>query len=293
MKATPDDISTALSGFLIDNILKSELPQTLINRCNSPVKLITTKLTNDDTTKTIETANSSLSGINLIIPFLFSILLAISIMISSTYMLQGLGGEKENRLMEILLSSVSTRQLLTGKVLGLAAAGLIQALVWVISLPFLLKFGKSVLGGVISTIELPIEFLVLGIIFFILGYILFATLCAGIGAINSTYQEGTQIASIFLIFILIPLWTASGAIMYPDSIIWKIITFFPLTAPTEVMVRLGTGSIEIWEMIVSAAVLALSIIGELFITIKFFKAYLLMYGKRPKFTEIIRSFKTN
>jgi ABC-2 type transport system permease protein len=104
-----------------------------INVIESPLNLVTTRITS-----TGAVASEQGGYGNLIIPSIFSFLLVLSLSFSSAYLIQGLGEEKENRLIEVLLSSVSTRQLLIGKVLGLGAAGLIQVLVWLISLPLLL-----------------------------------------------------------------------------------------------------------------------------------------------------------
>ena len=137
----------------------------------APLNVVTIRLT---TTGVVAPEQGGFG--NFIIPAVFGFLLALSIIFSSTYLLQGLGEEKENRLMEILLSSVSTRQLITGKVLGIGAAGLTQVVVWVVSTPLLLNLAPSSIGGFISTIQIPANFLVLGIVYFILGYLLFAVL---------------------------------------------------------------------------------------------------------------------
>ncbi|PIW40363.1 MAG: ABC transporter permease, partial [Chloroflexi bacterium CG15_BIG_FIL_POST_REV_8_21_14_020_46_15] len=196
------------------------------------------------------------------------------------------------RLIEILLSSVSARQLLTGKVLGIGAAGLAQVVVWVVSSPLLLSLASSNFGGFISTIQLPANFIVLGIVYFILGYLLFAVVSAGVGAISSNSREGQQLIGIFTLPLFIPLWFMSLLMLFPNNPIWVVLTIFPLTAPVEVIIRLGVSNVPAWELAASIAVLGLSIIGVLLLTIRVFRTYLLMYGKRPKLGEIIRSLRT-
>jgi ABC-2 type transport system permease protein len=205
---------------------------------------------------------------------------------------EGLGDEKESRLIEVLLSSVSPRQLLTGKVLGLGAAGLVQVVVWLASLPLLLNLASSTIGGFFSTIQLPANFLVLGIVYFILGYLLFAALSAGVGAISSSARDGQPLTMIYAMLVFVPLWFASLLFIFPDSPIWIVLTIFPLTAPIEVMLRLGVAGIAPWELAVSLAVMLLSIIGALALSIKVFRVYLLMYGKRPSWGEIIQSLRS-
>jgi len=284
---TPSATTTAIKNFLTSNLLAGKVPANTLARIEAPLNLVTTRLTE---TGAVAPEQGGLE--NFIIPAVFSLLLALSIIFSSTYLLQGLGEEKENRLIEVLLSSVSTRQLLIGKVLGLGVAGLVQVAVWVISAPLLLSLASSSIGGFISTIQLPANFLVLAVLYFILGYLLFAVLSAGIGAISSNSREGQQLIGIFTFPIFIPLWAGSLQFMFPESPIWVILSIFPITAPVEVMLRLGVSDIPAWQLATSIAVLALSIIGGLLLTAKVFRTYLLMYGKRPGFGEIIRSLRS-
>jgi ABC-2 type transport system permease protein len=283
----PAEIATAIRNFLLSNLLAEKVPAATVDRVEAPLNLVTTRLTE---TGAIAPEQGGFG--NFIIPVVFSLLLSLSIVFSSTYLLQGLGEEKENRLIEILLSSVSARQLLTGKVFGIGAAGLAQVVVWVISVPILLSLASSTFGGFISTIQLPANFLVLAVVYFILGYLLFAVLSAGIGAISSNTREGQQLIAIFTLSLFIPLWFMSLLMLFPNNPIWVVLTIFPITAPVEVMIRLGVSDIPAWQLAASIAVLVLSIIGILSLTIKVFRTYLLMYGKRPRFGEIIRSLRS-
>jgi len=283
----PADITTAIKNFLLSNLLAGKVPAATVDRVEAPLNLVTTRLT-----ETGAVAPEQGGFGNLIIPVVFSLLLSLSIIFSSSYLLQGLGEEKENRLIEVLLSSVSARQLLTGKVIGIGAAGLAQVGVWVISTPLLLSLASSTFGGFTSTIRLPAAFLVLAVVYFILGYLLFAVLSAGIGAISSNSREGQQLIAIFTLPVFIPLWFMSLLMLLPNNPIWVILTIFPITAPVEVMIRFGVSEIPAWQLVASIAALVLSIIGILLLTIKVFRTHLLMYGKRVRFREIIRSLRS-
>ncbi len=284
---TPPATATVIKNFLTSNLLTGKVPPETVYRIESPLNLVVTRLT-----ETGEVAPEQGGFGNFVIPVVFSVLLVLSIMFSSTYLLQGLGEEKENRLIEILLSSITARQLLTGKVLGIGAAGLVQVAVWVISIPRLLNLASSSIGGFISTIQIPANFLVLAVVYFILGYLLFAVLSAGIGAVSSNSREGQQLIGILTVPALIPLWFMSLLMLFPNNPVWVVLTIFPLTAPVEVMVRLGVSDIPAWQLGTSIAVLGLSIIGILLLTTKVFRTYLLMYGKRPTFREILRNLRS-
>ncbi len=283
---TPIIINTVIKNFLTSNLLEDKVSAETIYRIEAPLELVVTRLT-----ETGEVAKEQGGYGNVIIPAIFALLLAMSLMLSSTYMIQGLGDEKENRLVEVLLSSVSSRQLLMGKVLGLGAAGLIQVVIWLASAPLLLKLASSSFGGFISTIQLPANFLILGIIYFILGYFLFAALSVGIGAISPNAREGQQLAMIYTLMNFVPLWFSSLLFVFPKHPIWLVLTIFPATAPVTVMLRLGVSDISVWELAVSMTVLVISIIGILFLSIRAFRTYLLMYGKRPGWGEIIRNLR--
>ena len=281
-----------IKNFLTSNLLADKVPPDIVSLIESPLYLEVTRLTKTGTVA------SEQSGIgNIIIPGVFSLLLGLTLMFCSNFLIQGLGEEKESRLIEVLLSSVSIRQLLTGKVLALGAAGLVQVLVWLISAPLLLNLASSSFGGsfgsFISKIQIPANFLILGFVYFILGYLLFAVLSVGVGAISPNAREGQQLAMIYtLVGPFTPLWFSALLINFPKIPIWVVLTIFPITAPVQTMLRLGVTGIPAWELAASIAVLGLSIIGGLLLAIKVFRVYLLMYGKRPSFGRIIHNLRS-
>jgi ABC-2 type transport system permease protein len=280
----PPDVQTGIKNFLTGNLLANKIPGATINVIESPLYLNTIRL---DDTGAIAKDQGGIS--NLIIPLIFGVLLAMSLSFSSAYLLQGLGEEKENRLMEILLSSVSTRQLVTGKVLGIGLAGLIQVVVWVISLPLLLHLASSSIGGFISTIHIQPNFLAAGIVYFILGYLLFAVLSLCVAAISPTAKEAQGLAAVFTIFSVAPFWFLSLLMLFPNSPVWIAFSIFPFSAPVLVMLRLGLYGIPVWQLAASMAVMVLSIIAGLLLSAKLLRIYLLMYGKRPNIREIARN----
>jgi ABC-2 type transport system permease protein len=120
---------------------------------------------------------------------------------------------------------------------------------------------------------------------------LFAALSAGVGAISPSVREGQQLSMIYAMLVYVPLWLASFLFIFPDSPIWTALTIFPVTAPIEVMLRLGVAGIPTWELVTSLAVMVLSIILVMFLAVRAFRVYLLMYGKRPAWGEIMRNLR--
>jgi len=284
--APPPAVSSAIEGFLDSNLLASEVPPELIGRVLTPTSIVTTTLTTEGTV-----AEDQGGYINFIIPTLFGVLLAIALNVSANYVLQSLGEEKENRLMEILLSTVSPGQLLTGKLLGRGAAGLLQVLLWVVSIPFLLRLASAAIGGALSTVQITPGLLVLGVAYFILGYLLFAVVSLAIAAICSTVREAQGLAPLFTLAAVAPFWFISLLMFFPNSPIWVVFSIFPFSAPVTMMLRLGITGVPTWQLAVSMAVLIASVLGGLWIAAKLLRIYLLMYGKRPRIREIVRALR--
>jgi ABC-2 type transport system permease protein len=281
----PSNVVNATQSFLVQNLLKDKVTSEIAMRVNYPLNLSNTVL---DETGNVSQGQGGFGAY--IISYVFSILLIMSIFTASGYLLQGLSEEKENRIMEVLLSSVSTRQLIMGKVLALGMAGLIQIIVWLGSGFVLIKFASSSIGGFFSNLSFPPEVIILSLIYFVLGYFLYAILMAGVGAIAPTQRDGQQMSVIFTLFGAIPFMLMPFIIENGQHIVTKIFTFFPLTAPLTIMMRINSG-IPLWEIIVSVCILILSIWGSLLLASKVFRIYLLMYGKTPGWKEILRSLR--
>ena len=113
-----------------------------------------------------------------------------------------------------------------------------------------------------------------------------------IGAITSSAREGQQLATIFTLASVSPLWFASAIIMFPNNPAIIALTIFPLTAPVTLMMRLGVTEVPAWQIVVSVLVLALCVVGGLVLTAKIVRTFLLMYGKRPSLGTIIRNIRS-
>lgn len=279
----PGNTIAAIRDFLQSNLLEGKTSQEISNRVKFPISLSNTVL--DETGQPTD----EIGGFSaFILPYIFSILLLMAIFTSSGYVLQGLGEEKENRIMEVLLSSVSPRQLITGKVLGLGAAGLLQMVFWLLSARFLIELMPSGISDIIGNIEISPSFIILSLIYFILGYLLFAILMAGFGSIGATAREGQQLAMVVIMPAALPLYAIYFIIENPQHIISQLLTYFPFTAPITVIMRLGIAEIPAWQLAISMAILVASIYFSLILVAKVFRTFLLMHGKTPKLREIIR-----
>ena len=277
-----------IESFLTWNLLKEDVQSEIISSIVAPLNLEVTRL---DENGDIAQEQGYIG--NIIIPAIFSLLLSLALMLGANSLISGLGEEKESRLIEVLFTSVSVRQLLVAKVLALGTAGLLQVLVWLTSIPPLLRLASSSFGGFLSNIQLPANFLVLGVVYFILGYLLFAVLSVCFGGISSSTTEAHQLSMFYIMMLFVPLWLFGVYINFPNSPIWVVLSIFPITAPIQMMLMLGVSDIPAWQIAASIGVLGLSIIVGLYLSIRIFRMFMLMYGKRPNLGEIIQGLKSS
>jgi len=285
---TPFGKKYAIESFLTRNMLKDDIPADKIETILSPLQLTTTRLDEDGS---VSDSQSNMG--NIIIPGIYAFLLSMALMFGSNLLISGLGEEKESRLIEVLYSSVSVSQMLTGKVLALGAAGLLQVILWLLSAPLLLNLASSTFGGLLMAIQIPSNFIVFGVVYFVLGYLLFSILAVTIGGVVSTAADGHNLSMLYVMAGYIPLWTFGAFISFPDSPIWVILSIFPITAPTQTMLRLGVSDIPAWQIVSSIGLLVVSIAIGQYLSVRIFRTFMLMYGKKPRAKEIFRAIRSS
>lgn len=273
-------IENKIRIFLLDNMLRGEESE-ILERVKDPI--------DGEFFILDEKGEVSKEGIAaILVPIAFAMLFMMAIFTSSNFLLQGVVEEKENRVMEILLSSVSHRDLLTGKVLGLGAVGLTQVLIWKI-IAISLLFLNPVLPAIIfDKINVSLWILALASVYFIAGYFVFASIMAGVGAVASTAREGQQMAGLFTITGAIPLIISEFIITNSNNVAVKILSFFPLTSPVTMILRLSLGEVPVYEIVGSILVLGISIYIIIGMSVRIFRATLLMYGKRPSIKDVVK-----
>ncbi len=280
----PANIQSAMVSFLQSNLLEGQTTPEIAARVKSPMLLSNIRL---DESGNIAQDQGGVEAF--LVPMIFGFLLVMSIGASSGYLLQGLGEEKENRIMEVLLSSVSPRQLLTGKILGLGAAGLVQVVIWLASVIILARLASNVVGGILAGLQIPGNMLFLGIVYFILGYLFFAVIEAGMGAIGANAKESQQMVVALVLPAVLPFYIFIIFLRdNPNNVVGTILTLIPVTAPMSVFIRLGLSEIPLWELLVSIGLMIAGIVGGIFLAAKAFRVFLLMYGKTPSPREIVR-----
>ncbi len=213
-------------------------------------------------------------------PSTIAMVFSLAIFLSANFMLQGIAKEKENKILEVLVSSVSFRQLLTGKVLGLVALGLIQFFAWMIAGIAVVAMLAPEIFATVFTSFFATYAILLYFAFFVLGYLLYASLLAAIGVLTESRGEAQQIGSILTGFALLPALSTMFITGNSTTLYAKAITLFPLTAPITAMIRIFLQTISMEEIVLSLGLLLLTTALVIFVTARLFRAEVLMYGKK-------------
>lgn len=216
-------------------------------------------------------------------PMIFVLILFMTIFISGQLLMRSVLAERTNRVVEMLISSVTPTDLMGGKILGLGSLGLTQMFFYLIT-----GIGISAYRGMgIFNIDNVLYFL----IYFILGYLLWAAIFATIGTIFSSEHEAQQAVGIFSLIGVLPIVLLSVAIQNPESTLIRILTFLPPVTPFFMIMRIGISTPGNIEIISTIVILVLSVLISIKIAGRIFQTAILMYGKRPTVPEIFRWLK--
>jgi len=274
-------------SFLLDHLLAGKVDPAIQSRALAPMAV--QAITLDETGEVSTESPFSWLG-DLVVPYLFSILFVITLFSTSGFLLQSVSEEKEGRIMEILLSSINSTQLLAGKILGLGTVGLIQVAIWFAAGAALLM-AATTMFALAGVIKITLSTALLALLYAGLGYLLYATLMAVAGSMGTTMRESQQIAGIFTFAAAIPFMTIGFMFSNPNSPFAVVLSYIPLTAPVMMLIRLGFGQVPTIQIITSLALLVVSIVFSLWAGAKLFRVGLLMYGKRPALQDLARAFK--
>lgn len=202
--------------------------------------------------------------------------------------MQGIGEKKENKSGEMLLSSVSADQLLRGKIIGYCVVGLLQITVWIAMVLIIVSI--TPLSSLLA--EIGISWIIgLALVYFIMGYFLYSISIACTASVSTTMAEAQQTSMIFTMFAIIPLVFFQFIISAPDSPVSLALTYFPYTSPFVTIFRLSAGSVPLGEIMVSLAILVISIIIAARLAARIFRMGMLLTGKRAKLSDIIGYLK--
>jgi ABC-2 type transport system permease protein len=214
------------------------------------------------------------------IPSIMAALFYISFMLSSTMLFSSITTEKENRTLEVLLVSISPRQMMIGKTIGLGIAGIIQTVIWLGTIYTIFNLGGSTLN-LPENFSFPPEIIFWSLVFFLGGFGVYASLMAGAGALVPKMKEAGSANFVVLSPLLIAYMVG---IMAPlaesaEALLPVVLSFFPLTAPILMVMRLTNGFVPLWQLLLSAVLVLATNVLIVRATAKMFKAQNLLSGQ--------------
>lgn len=218
-----------------------------------------------------------------ILPFGIAMMIVLSSMFQGSMVMIGIGKEKSNRIVEIVLSSVDSFNMIAGKLLGFAGLGLAQITLWGgVSLIVLTQIMDISLGPV-SPFQGFYYFC-----YFVLGYLMIASIYALLGASAKDIQSSSQSRGIFVLIPIIPIYFATAIINSPEAFWVRLVSFFPPFIPTMMLMRSAFGEVPVWEILLSLVVLGGFAYLMTRAATKIFRVGMLMYGKDMSMREIMR-----
>ena len=198
--------------------------------------------------------------------------------------------EKNSRVLEVLLSSATSTELMTGKLFGVAAVGLTQILVWSV-MAVAIALPSLAMQPALSDLEIQPGVLVAFAVFFLLGYLLYSALYAVIGAITTTEQEGQQLQFLIVLPLIISLLMMITVMRTPDAPLVVWMSMIPFFSPLLMFVRIVVQTPPMWQIALSVFLLAATTAGTLVLCARIYRIGILIYGKRPTLPEILKWLK--
>ncbi|UCG86258.1 MAG: ABC transporter permease [Gemmatimonadota bacterium] len=232
-----------------------------------------------------------------IMAYIMWFLLYMAILLYGVQVLGAVVEEKTTRIVEVLVSSLRPFELLAGKVVGVGAVGLFQLLIWAVTARLLLT-QREVLGRMMGLEtsaqafplpEVPVSTIVVLLVYFVLGYFLYAAMFAAVAAMSSSEAEARQAQAPVTLFYAIPAVVSLMAMLTePDGALFIALTLIPLSSPISMPGRWVVSDVSLVELIGSVLLLVLGLIIVTWIAGRIYRVGILMYGKRPSPREVIR-----
>lgn len=206
--------------------------------------------------------------------------------------------EKSSRVIEVLVSSLKPFQLLAGKVIGVGAVGLFQLTIWAGFARVLLSQQSRILrmvgidvqegADVIRFPEVPLDTVAILLLYFVLGYLLYSTMFAAVGAMSSSESEMRQAQMPVMFLFIIPTVMSFGVLSDPNGSLAAILTLVPLSAPVAMPMRWAVAAVPLPELALSVLILLVTALGVTWLASRIYRVGILMHGKRPTPRELIR-----
>jgi ABC-2 type transport system permease protein len=225
-----------------------------------------------------------------VLPIVLTIFFIMALFGGAQYLMQAVLDEKENRTMEVVITSVTPTQLMAGKVLGLGAVGLLQLGIWLVAAAVALALLQTRIP-LLADVRIEPAFIALSLVLFALQYLIFGALMAAIGSMVVDPKQGQNYASPITIISMMPMFFLVAILFNPNGLIAVILSLFPLTSPLTLMVRMGMTSVPAWQIIAAIALLIATAFGAIWLAGRIFRIGMLRFDTGVKWSEVAASIK--
>jgi ABC-2 type transport system permease protein len=278
---------------LIEEQISEQLNQMdpdLVARVAQPAVYTNFKVEEDGTISEVAPVTQAVG--ELVIPAVFAMLLVLAVMTGVGNMVTSIAEEKENRLVELIITSASPFQIMTGKLLAFGTIGLAQSVLWVLVAAFTIPvmFDQIPDAGEL-TIAPSLMALILAC--YIGGYFMSTTIAILIGAVSSSAREASRTAPSFTMLGFVPLWFFGFLMQSPDGLFSRLLSYIPFTAPSGILVRIATGG-DMSGLEIGASLAGMIVTGLLFLWIagRVFRTTMLMQGQSITLSNLWTALKS-
>lgn len=283
-----DIMGNAMNTNWLSKLLRGEILRTTSlseNEVDRIRKSATTTQFEINEEGSFEKVNWLSKGLSLGIPLAVAGLLVVALMMNASALLASIAEEKENKVMEVIVSSVSADQLLFGKVLGIVCAGLLQIAIWMAMVSVVPILLQTAMNQFVDY-DINVLQLVISGVFMVMGFLFYGSLLAGMGSLGSTYKECQQLSAAVIICACVPMMMPTVFLADPNALVPRVLSMIPFFSPIGMTLRLGTGDIALWEVGISFVILVFATWLAIKLAAKLFRAGTLMRGKPPGIREI-------
>jgi ABC-2 type transport system permease protein len=277
LKSPAVSIQDQFEGDIKQFLIKSQPPE-IVNRLTDGYHLTLQSL--DGTRKMGEN-----DWINIVAINIAGILFIVVLFSSSGYLMSALVEEKENRTMEIMITSVSSDQLMAGKVLGNICVGLTQLVVWVFALCLGYLIGKGQFVW-LQSLNISLGTILTLAAVMLPGFVMVAALMAMLGSTVTESREAQQMTGLITLPVVCPFWLETPILMNPNGNLSVGMSFFPLTAPLTMIIRTSISYVPAWQVLLCSGILIICAAGAIWLSARAFRLGMVRYGKKVSLKEL-------
>jgi ABC-2 type transport system permease protein len=282
-------VEPMLRSLLRKSLLDGRLDEDVQERVISPATFVRARLGPDGVeVSDVDEALDLL--VRTTIPLFLGILLLTALLSASGYLVQTVATDKESKIVEVLLSSVTPEEILAGKLFGLGAAGLVQFAAWTSMVIFVALSASAALTAVISV---PWLALALSPLLFVLGYVFLGSLMLATAALGANAAESQKLTMGWAMLAILPLMVLVVLLEDPNGVLGQVMTWIPFTSPLTVIIRLAVepSGTAWWEVLGAIVVLMMSTWLAIRVGARLFRVGFLLTGSRPSLAELWRQAK--